>query len=170
MAPAGQVANIVGDGTEQSPCQFVNGGLNPQSTSESGVAAPAGFFWSEVQHDTGNTTQSNTNAGYADTQGTLRLADDFTLTQPCTINSVVFYGYLTGAPASPRPLPATPCKFTAPVRVIRATSCCLVTPRPTVWPPQLIQPISVFSILLCRLQGLRLAPRAKFGRTRSRSA
>ena len=87
-------------------CSFSNGGLNPQPLSESGVAAPAGFFWSEVQHDTGNTTQANTNAGYADTQGTNRLADNFTLTQACTINNVVFYGYLTGAPATPSPFTA----------------------------------------------------------------
>ena len=72
------------DATEGSPCSVINGGQNPQALSESGVAAPAGFFWSEVQHDTGNITESNTNAGYADTQGTLRLADNFTLTQPCT--------------------------------------------------------------------------------------
>ena len=70
------------------------------------MAAPAGFFWSEVQHDAGNTTQANTNAGYADTQGTNRLADNFTLTQACTINNVVFYGYLTGAPATPSPFTA----------------------------------------------------------------
>ena len=85
---------------------MINGGLNPQPLTESGVAAPAGFFWSEVQHDTGNTTQANTNAGYADTQGTIRLADNFTLTQACTINNVVFYGYLTGAPATPSPFTA----------------------------------------------------------------
>jgi subtilisin-like proprotein convertase family protein len=87
-------------------CSFINGGLNPQPLTESGVAAPAGFFWSEVQHDAGNMTVSNTNAGYADTQGTNRLADNFTLTQACTINNFVFYGYLTGSPATPSPFTA----------------------------------------------------------------
>ena len=87
-------------------CSLINGGLNPQPLTESGVAAPAGFFWSEVQHDAGNTTQANTNAGYADFQGTTRLADNFTLTQACTINNAVFYGYLTGAPATPSPFTA----------------------------------------------------------------
>src|SRR5205085_8083976 len=84
-------------------CSQINGGLNPQANTESGVSAPAGFFWSEVQHDTGNTTESNTNAGYASLQGSFRLADDFTISQPCTINSVVIYAYQTGAPATPSP-------------------------------------------------------------------
>ena len=70
------------------------------------MAAPAGSFWSEVQHDAGNTTQANTNAGYADFQGSARLADNFTLTQACTINNVVFFGYLTGAPVTPSPFTA----------------------------------------------------------------
>jgi hypothetical protein len=85
---------------------LVNGGLNPQPLTESGVAAPAGFFWSEVQHDTGNTTVANANAGYSVNQGAFRLADNFTLTQNCTINNLVFYGYLTGAPATPSPFTA----------------------------------------------------------------
>ena len=88
-------------------CAVINGGLNPQPLTESGVAAPAGFFWSEVQHDTGNTTQSNTNAGYNSTQGGgFRLADNFTITQACTISNIVFFGYQTGAPATPSPFTA----------------------------------------------------------------
>ncbi len=87
-------------------CTFSNGGLNPQTLTESGVAAPAGFFWSEGQHNTGNLAVSNASGGFGATQGTNRLADNFTLTQPCTINSVVFYGYLTGGAAAPSPFTA----------------------------------------------------------------
>ena len=84
----------------QAQCTFSNGGLNPQALTESGVAAPAGFFWSEVQHVTGNTTVSNTVSGFAGIQGTQRLADNFTLTVPCTINTIAFYSYQTGGPAT----------------------------------------------------------------------
>ena len=100
-APTVQGTQI--DGTEGSPCSFSHGGLNPQALTESGVAAPAGFFWSEVQHDTGNLTESNTAAGSSPLQGSFRLADNFTLSQPCTLTSVVFYAYQTGSPATPSP-------------------------------------------------------------------
>ncbi|MEQ1644329.1 MAG: hypothetical protein ABL959_12860, partial [Pyrinomonadaceae bacterium] len=65
-------------------CTFSNGGLNPQALTKSGVAAPAGSFWSEVQNNTGDLTASNTSAGSTVTQGTFRLADNFTITQTCT--------------------------------------------------------------------------------------
>ena len=81
-------------------CSQINGGLNPQALTESGVAAPAGFFWSEVQHDAGNLTESNTNAGISGYAGTFRLADNFTISQPCTLNNVVLYSYQTGGPAT----------------------------------------------------------------------
>ena len=84
-------------------CSFSNGGLNPQLSSESGVAAPTGFFWSEVQHNTGNTTEVNNFAGLSSRDGFFRLADDFAIGQPCTLASVVFYAYLNGAPATPSP-------------------------------------------------------------------
>ena len=76
-----------------SPCVFNNGGLNPQSLSESGVAAPAGFFWSELQHDAGNNTEANTVAGVFAVRGLSRLADDFTIGQPCSLASVTFFGH-----------------------------------------------------------------------------
>ena len=75
------------------PCVFNNGGLNPQPLSESGVAAPAGFFWSELQHDTGNNAEANTVAGVFAVRGASRLADDFTIGQPCNLASVVFFGH-----------------------------------------------------------------------------
>jgi hypothetical protein len=71
--------------------------------AENGTVAQPGFFWSEVQHNTGNTAVSNTNAGFPAIQGVTRLADNFTLTQPCTITSVAFYGYLTNAAATVSP-------------------------------------------------------------------
>src|SRR5205085_5377119 len=72
--------------TPGGSCSFNNGGtgslgLNPSATTESGVAAPAGFFWSELQHPAGNTTESNAAGGFSVTSGSLRLADNFTLTQ-----------------------------------------------------------------------------------------
>lgn len=87
-------------------CAFSNGGLNPQSIAENGVVSPTGTFWSEVQHNTGVTTLANASSGFAAVQGTNRLTDNFTLTQPCTLNSVNFYGYLTGAAATPSPFTA----------------------------------------------------------------
>ena len=89
------------------PCDFNNGGtgggLNPQSLTESGVAAPTGFFWSELQHDTGNSSEANALFGFPQTQGTNRLADDFALSVPCTISGIDLYGIVVGAPASPSP-------------------------------------------------------------------
>jgi hypothetical protein len=87
-------------------CSFSNGGLNPQPLTESGVAAPAGFFWSELQHNAGSTTEANGVAGFAVTQGTFRLADNFTIGQTCNLASVLLYGYQTGAPATPSPFTA----------------------------------------------------------------
>ncbi|MBP9663592.1 MAG: choice-of-anchor J domain-containing protein, partial [Pyrinomonadaceae bacterium] len=42
-----------------------NGGLATGTTTESGVSAPAGTQWSEVQHNTGSTTEANTSAGFS---------------------------------------------------------------------------------------------------------
>ena len=75
-------------------CTFSNGGLNPRSTSESGVAAPAGgFFFSELQHNTGNATEANRITGFSPARPSFRLADDFTISQPCTLNTVALYGF-----------------------------------------------------------------------------
>ncbi len=61
---------------------YTNGGFSTGTTSASGVNAPAGFSWSELQSDTGNTTESNGSFGfsaYYNTAGTtsFALADDF---------------------------------------------------------------------------------------------
>lgn len=61
---------------------YSNGGLSTGTTSASGVAAPSGYTWSEVQSEAGNTTESNTNFGFGGifnnaNTANLQLADDF---------------------------------------------------------------------------------------------
>ena len=82
---------------------YTNGPLSTGAASNSAVAAPAGYTWSECQSETGNTTESNTNAGYGalfNTAGTnsLQLADDFVVPtgQSWNVTSFDFYGYKTG--------------------------------------------------------------------------
>jgi len=78
--------------------------LSTGPVTDSGVMAPAGTTWSEVQHPAGNTAEANNVSGFAVTQGTFRLADDFTVPAPgWMIQFVEFHSYLTGAPASPSP-------------------------------------------------------------------
>lgn len=81
---------------------YDNGPLATGATSRSGVAAPAGTQWSEVQSNTGDTVSSNTNAGVgcqvigAATNN--RCADDFIIPvgETWTINSVTTFVYQTG--------------------------------------------------------------------------
>lgn len=82
---------------------YTNGPLSTGATSNSGVAAPTGYTWSECQNVTGNTTESNTNAGYgafftAAGTNSLQLADDFVVPagQVWNVTSFDFYGYKTG--------------------------------------------------------------------------
>ncbi|HNP53628.1 MAG TPA: GEVED domain-containing protein, partial [Ferruginibacter sp.] len=78
---------------------YVNGNLSTGSTSNSGSAAPAGYTWSECQNDAGNTTESNTNAGFgASITNGFALADDFTVPAGpnWAITKFTFYGYQTG--------------------------------------------------------------------------
>lgn len=73
--------------------------LNAVATSGSGVAAPAGGFWSECQTD--GSGFANTNAGFGYT-GALRLADDFTVTGAgWNLTGMKIYSYLTGGTANP---------------------------------------------------------------------
>lgn len=80
---------------------YDNGGLSTGSTSNSGSAAPSGYTWSEVQNNTGNTTESNTTAGYAgvyvSSTNSYFLADDFVVPAGVswTISSIEFFGYQT---------------------------------------------------------------------------
>lgn len=82
--------------------QYNNGGLSTGATSNSGVSAPTGYTWSEVQNDSGNTTESNTTAGYGCQKvGTTTAnfcADDFTIPtgESWNISSIEFFGYQTG--------------------------------------------------------------------------
>jgi hypothetical protein len=86
---------------------YDNGGLASGSTSKSGVAAPAGFQWSELSTENG-TNFSNTTLGAgcqtsnAATTGN-RCADDFVVPagQTWTINQVIVYGYQTNSTANP---------------------------------------------------------------------
>lgn len=82
---------------------YTNGPLSTGAVSLGGTSAPAGFTWSEVQNNTGSTTESNTNAGFGalfNNAGTnsLQLADDFVVPagQVWNISSFDFYGYKTG--------------------------------------------------------------------------
>jgi len=81
--------------------QYNNGGLSTGVTSNNGTAAPAGYTWSEVQNNTGNTTESNTTAGVGCQKvGTTTnfCADDFIIPagQSWTISSIELFGYQTG--------------------------------------------------------------------------
>ena len=96
------------DASTLPACVFNNGGLNPQSTSESGVAAPSGKFWSEVQHDAGNTTVSNTVGGFSGASGASRLADNFTVPAGgCQLSTVTFFAYQTGFAPGTSPFTAS---------------------------------------------------------------
>ncbi len=80
---------------------YKNGVLSTGATTKSGVAAPAGYTWSELQNDNGNTTESNTNLGFGasgDGTSNLRIADDFTVPsgQQWQISQFHTYGYQTG--------------------------------------------------------------------------
>jgi hypothetical protein len=85
---------------------YSNGGFTTGTTSKSGVAAPAGYTWSEVQNDNGVTTISNTSSGFSSLKASnLELADDFTVPagRRWTISSVDLYGYQTGATGTSSP-------------------------------------------------------------------
>lgn len=88
--------------------QYSNGGLSTGPTANNGTAAPAGYTWSEVQNNTGNTTESNTTAGYtAALFGTTNffLADDFIIPagQSWQVSSIDVFAYQTGYTGSTSP-------------------------------------------------------------------
>lgn len=91
-----------------SPFIYDNGGLATGTTSNSGVTAPTGTQWSEVQNETGNTTFSNTLAGVSCsvTATVFRCADDFTIPagQTWTIDQVVTFAYQTGFTGTTSPI------------------------------------------------------------------
>lgn len=86
--------------------QYVNGNLSTGATSKSGVAAPAGYTWSELQNDTGITTVSNTSLGLGAAVSTnFSLADDFVVPagQSWSITKFTFYAYKTGTTGAVSP-------------------------------------------------------------------
>ncbi len=87
---------------------YSNGPLSTGATTESGVAAPAGTTWSEVQHDVGVTTEGNGTAGSSGYAGTFRLADNFVVPagQSWSITAVETFAYKTGSAATPSPFVA----------------------------------------------------------------
>lgn len=87
---------------------YNNGPFATGPTTLSGVAAPAGFVWSEVAND--SPTTSNTSAGstvsVSGTTGAFRLADDFTIPagENWTVNGFTTYGYQTGSAPTATPI------------------------------------------------------------------
>ncbi|PIF46029.1 putative secreted protein (Por secretion system target) [Chryseobacterium sp. 52] len=80
---------------------FANGGLSTGATSKGGTAAPAGYTWSELQNNTGNTTESNISLGLGGTSSSATasffIADDFTVPVGATwqITTIDFFAYQT---------------------------------------------------------------------------
>lgn len=82
--------------------QYTNGPLSTGATAGNGSAAPTGYTWSELQNDTGNTTETNTTLGsggtYTSATGSFFVADDFTIPvgETWQISSVEVFAYQTG--------------------------------------------------------------------------
>lgn len=97
------VAGLAAAASASAVTLFNNGPLATGATTSSGVAAPAGFQWSEVQARTAEPGVSNTSAGFTHTGG-FRLADNFTVgAGGWTVNSIRFFGYQTGSAAGTQP-------------------------------------------------------------------
>ncbi|PQA91923.1 hypothetical protein B0A69_15985 [Chryseobacterium shigense] len=80
---------------------YNNGGLSTGATTKGGTAAPAGYTWSELQNNTGNTTESNTSLGlggtFSSATASFFIADDFTIPVGSTwqISTIDFFAYQT---------------------------------------------------------------------------
>jgi hypothetical protein len=88
---------------------YTNGGFATGATSKSGIAAPAGAQFSEAQNNLNNTSNANTNAGFAcGVNLPARCADDFVVPvgETWTINQVIVYGYQTGFAGATSPFTA----------------------------------------------------------------
>lgn len=80
---------------------YDNGPLTTGTTTDSGVVAPAGYHWSELQEDDSNPGVANANAGFASAAipgVVFRVADDFTVPQDqaWTLTRAEFPAYQTG--------------------------------------------------------------------------
>src|SRR5215212_12081917 len=74
---------------------YVNGNLSTGATAENGTAAPAGYTWSEVQHNTGDLTVANNTIGVSGT-GAFSVADDFIVPAGgWNLTKLTVYGYST---------------------------------------------------------------------------
>ena len=89
--------------TADAPAVIIydNGPYQTGATSKSGVAAPAGAQWSELQNFVGEAASQNS-AGSTCSQSTFRVADNFVVPvgETWTINSVITFAYLTGGGAT----------------------------------------------------------------------
>ncbi|HLA55888.1 MAG TPA: T9SS type A sorting domain-containing protein [Flavobacterium sp.] len=98
----GITAVLIGTGSVYAQ-PYINGNLETGTISKSGVVAPAGYAWSEVQNDLGNTTESNSTTGVGaqiivgPPATSNRVADDFTVPagQIWNLTHVTFYAYQT---------------------------------------------------------------------------
>lgn len=103
FAPAGGTSSVVAQTTD-APTVVIydNGPFQTGATTKSGVAAPAGAQWSEVQNFAGDTANSNTSAGSSCNESGFRIADNFVIPvgETWTINSVLTFAYLTGGGAT----------------------------------------------------------------------
>lgn len=90
---------IAGMASAQS---YENGGLSTGPNAKNGNLAPVGYTWSELQNNTGSTTESNTSLGiggtYSSPTASFFLADDFVVPagEKWTISSIDFFAYQTG--------------------------------------------------------------------------
>lgn len=79
---------------------YSNGPFITGTVTKSGVTAPTGYTWSEVQNDAANTAVSNTSSGYTVARALgFNLADDFVVPAGTswTIRDLSFFEYLTGS-------------------------------------------------------------------------
>lgn len=90
--------------------QYINGNLGTGTTSKSGVAAPAGTQWHEMQNDAGNTTQTNVSIAFDNSPvlGSSRVADNFTVPAGVSwnINKMTFYAVVLPPPPGTSPITA----------------------------------------------------------------
>ncbi|MES2747106.1 MAG: T9SS type A sorting domain-containing protein [Bacteroidota bacterium] len=89
---------------------YTNGNFSTGVVSNSGVAAPSGYTWSECQNNIGNTTEANTSSGFSsafNVNGNVNnvLADDFIVPAGAgwSVTSFDFYGYEVNSTATTLP-------------------------------------------------------------------
>ncbi len=88
---------------------YNNGPLATGATSNSGVTAPSGYQWSEAQHNTVNTTVTNSVIGFAchySASSNYKAADDFTIPAGQTWNISRISVYANGIPGGTGPFDA----------------------------------------------------------------